>query len=65
MINQAIKRSDDWEILPIELQGFTYSEGLTSWNGLDFHQDLKNSMRIWPDQNNSGGFFICKLRRRV
>ncbi len=64
VINQAIKRTEEWDIVPITLEGFNYSEGLTTWKSLEFHEDLRHALRIWPEQNNSGGFFICKLRRR-
>ena len=64
VINQVIKRNKEWEIVPITIKGFAFSEGLTEWKSLKFSQQLRRSVRIWPHQNDSGGFFICRLRKR-
>lgn len=40
-----------------------YREGLTEWDGIKFSNELKKSARIYPQDNNTEGFFICKMRR--
>ena len=65
VVNQAIKRTDQWEIVDLDIEGFNYSKGLTHWRDSDFNPNLNKAMRIWPHQNNSGGFFICKLRKKI
>ena len=39
------------------------SPGLDSWQKRDFSPEVKNCCRIWPEQNDTGGFFLCKIRR--
>ena len=41
-------------------------QGITGWqNGkLEFSQELKNACRIYPQDNDTEGFFIAKVRRR-
>ncbi len=50
-------------ILPIELANFDWSEGLTHWSGENFSEELKQTMRVWPHQNNSGGFYVAVLEK--
>lgn len=38
-------------------------EGITEWQGSKLSPELKNCARIWPQDNDSEGFFIAKLRK--
>jgi NOL1/NOP2/sun family putative RNA methylase len=48
---------------PARVDGVTGSPGLTEWNGQSFHPSLTNALRVWPHQNDTGGFFIAVLER--
>ena len=50
-------------ILPIELPHWKSSPGVTSWQGEEFHSDVRHAMRVWPHQNNSGGFFVALIEK--
>ncbi len=51
------------KVRPFEIAQFKHSPGLDAWEGSNFDPQLKNSIRIWPQQNNSGGFFISLLEK--
>ena len=51
------------KIEPIEVENFSFSSGLTNWEGRELDPSLKNTMRVWPQQNNTGGFYVAKLKR--
>ncbi|MBS3088261.1 RsmB/NOP family class I SAM-dependent RNA methyltransferase [Candidatus Pacearchaeota archaeon] len=36
-------------------------QGITSWNNKSYHNDVKHSCRIYPQDNNSEGFFVAKM----
>lgn len=36
--------------------------GITKWKDKTFHQDVKKTCRIYPQDNDSEGFFVAKLR---
>ena len=36
-------------------------EGLTNWKDKQFHNEVKNVCRIYPQDNNSEGFFVSKF----
>ncbi len=37
--------------------------GITEWQGQKFDEQIKNCHRIWPQDNDTEGFFIAKLRK--
>jgi NOL1/NOP2/sun family putative RNA methylase len=52
----------DIEILPINLP-IKAREGLTKWRDKKFSKELKKAARIYPQDNNSEGFFLCKIKK--
>jgi NOL1/NOP2/fmu family ribosome biogenesis protein len=50
-------------VVPAGVEGFRASEGLAVWNGERFDDSLRFGMRIWPHQNNTGGFFVAVLEK--
>ncbi len=48
----------------IEIPHLKSSSGIEEWNGIVFDERVKNSVRIWPHQNDTGGFFMAKISRR-
>ena len=37
--------------------------GLSEWQGHKFSQEIKNCARIWPQDNDTEGFFIARMRK--
>jgi tRNA (cytosine49-C5)-methyltransferase len=62
VLNEALK-SGQAEILPVSIP-LPHSPGLTSWQGECYHPDLVKTVRTYPHQVNSWGFFIGHLRKR-
>ncbi len=52
----------DAKIEPISI-AFNYSSGVVEWKGKEYSEEVKKAARIWPHQNNSGGFFLTKIRK--
>ncbi len=57
---------EGFEILETpHLEGFTTSPGLTQWRDECYDESLTRCMRIWPHHNDTGGFFIALIAKRV
>ncbi|MEK6886063.1 MAG: NOL1/NOP2/sun family putative RNA methylase [Nanoarchaeota archaeon] len=56
--NYNIKIEDVKKELPVKAR-----DGLTSWNGKDFSPEIKKCARIYPQDNNTEGFFVCKIKK--
>lgn len=50
-------------LMPVSLEALTYSSGLTVWNGQQLQPSLQHTMRIWPHQNDTGGFFVALIEK--
>ena len=48
---------------PARIDSVMGSPGLTTWQGQSFHPSLANALRVWPHQNDTGGFFIAVLEK--
>lgn len=50
------------ELLPIKLP-LKIREGLSEWKGERFNPELRKCARIYPQDNNTEGFFLCKIKK--
>jgi hypothetical protein len=50
-------------LVPARVEGFPASEGVTTWNGEAYDESLQLAMRVWPHQNDTGGFFVAVLEK--
>jgi 16S rRNA C967 or C1407 C5-methylase (RsmB/RsmF family) len=51
---------EDCRVVDFEL-ALEHSPGVTEWDGDAFDSSLENAARIYPQQNDTGGFFVAKL----
>ncbi len=54
----------DLEIKDIELP-LESRPGLTDWKGKRYSHKLKKAKRIYPQDNNTDGFFLAKLKKQI
>ncbi len=50
-------------ILEANLPGLNWSPGLERWQGTAFRADMRHAIRIYPHQNDTGGFFIAVIEK--
>lgn len=51
-------------IEPLEVpDGLVVSPGVTEWDGRQYRPDVANARRVWPHHNDTGGFFVARIRR--
>ncbi len=43
--------------------GLETRPGIAAWEGRTFRPDVVNAVRLWPHHNDTGGFFVARLRR--
>lgn len=65
LVVDAILREsgDGLRLCPSAVPGLVASPGLTEWQGKSLHPDLHHASRIWPHQNDTGGFFVAVLEK--
>ncbi len=54
----------DWGFVePFHLPGLLAAPGVATWQGKSFREDVVHAKRFWPHLNNTGGFFVARIRR--
>lgn len=48
-------------IQEMRIPGLKCSAGIQEWEGKKFHPEISRCMRVWPHQNDTGGFFLAKV----
>lgn len=40
-----------------------FRSGVCEWEGEEFDSEVKKCLRLYPQDNNTDGFFVCKIRK--
>jgi NOL1/NOP2/sun family putative RNA methylase len=66
VIDKILRESGNTlQLCPSKVPGLVASPGLTEWQGQKLHLDLRHASRIWPQQNDTGGFFVAVLEKVI
>jgi len=63
VVNYLLENFENAKLEKIELKDFKFSEGISEWQGKKFLPEIKKCVRVWPHQNDTGGFFISKIKK--
>lgn len=62
MISWFLERHPDAELLEIDLR-IKRSEAITSFDGQEYNPEVSKCLRIYPQDNDTEGFFVAKIRK--
>ena len=51
------------EIEKIKIDGLKLTPGILEWEKKKFSDEISKTIRIWPHHNDTGGFFVAKIRK--
>lgn len=60
VVNYAIQELG-MKIKNIKLKNFKTRKSITQWKNKRFHNEVEKAIRIYPQDNNTTGFFVAKL----
>lgn len=64
VVSWLLARRDDVAVVPARVEGFVTRPGLSSWRAKSFDERMVHALRVWPHDNDTGGFFCAVLERR-
>lgn len=64
IVDSLLKKYPSADIKPIKFKNVKTRAGLRKWDNYEFDTRLKDSVRIYPQDNDSVGFFIAKIIKR-
>ncbi len=60
---QSLVDRRECEIETPKLRGLKTGKAVREWEGMKFDSEVRKSVRIWPHHNDTGGFFLAKIRK--
>jgi len=62
IVSWLLENNPDADVLPISLD-IVRSEAVTEWQGTKYDEQIKHCLRILPQDNDTEGFFVCKIKK--
>ncbi|MEW6722209.1 MAG: RsmB/NOP family class I SAM-dependent RNA methyltransferase [Candidatus Micrarchaeota archaeon] len=63
VLGSFLQERPDASLESFSFPGFRTAPALESWEGVAFDSRIKNAARVWPHHNDTGGFFLAKVRK--
>ena len=63
VINQFLQKNPEAKIEKVKYKGLKTRPGITNWEKYDIDSRIKNATRIYPQDNDSEGFFVTRIRK--
>jgi 16S rRNA C967 or C1407 C5-methylase (RsmB/RsmF family) len=64
VVSWLLNKYENAEIIPVKLSGLKTSKPIMEFGKEKYHPDVKHTLRIWPQDNDTEGFFVAKLRKK-
>lgn len=63
VIDYLLRTFPEAEVLPAKLKGLKISPPVLEFEGVTYQPPIKNCLRIWPQDNDTEGFFVAKIKK--
>jgi tRNA (cytosine49-C5)-methyltransferase len=63
VIDYLLEKFDDAKVVKVKLPGLKLAKPVMEFKGKKYNLAVKDVMRIWPQDNDTEGFFVCKIRK--
>ncbi len=63
VVDSLLKKHADAVIVPAALKGLKASPAILEFKSVTYDSSIKNTMRLWPQDNDTEGFFVAKIRK--
>ena len=63
VVNFLLQKYPNATIMPVKLPGLKTSPPILKFAGTEYDSSLKYALRIWPQDNDTEGFFVAKIRK--
>lgn len=63
VVDFLLQKFENAEIVPIKLPGLKSSPTVLEFEGKKYDERIKGALRIWPQDNDTEGFFVAKIKK--
>ncbi|MFT4326833.1 MAG: NOL1/NOP2/sun family putative RNA methylase [Candidatus Woesearchaeota archaeon] len=65
IISNFLEKNADADVLPFDLPGFKRSPAVTEFEGKVYDKRVEHTLRVWPQDNDTEGFYVAKLVKKA
>ena len=58
-----LNKCNNAKLQEIKIQGLKRSEPIKEFEGVAYHKEVEKCLRIWPQDNDTEGFFVAKIKK--
>jgi tRNA (cytosine49-C5)-methyltransferase len=62
VVDYLLSQEEKVEVMPIKLN-IKRADVIMEFEGKKYHESVKHCLRIWPQDNDTEGFFVAKIRK--
>ena len=63
VVHLLLEKFADAKIIPVKLPGLKVSPPVKEFKKVKFNSQVKDCIRLWPQDNDTEGFFVAKIRK--
>ena len=63
VVSFLLNKFPNAEVVPVKLDGLKTSKPIMKFNKEKYNEQVKHSIRIWPQDNDTEGFFVTRIRK--
>ena len=63
VVDFLLKKFPSAKVLPIRLEGIKRSAAILEFEGISFNPSIKEALRLWPQDNDTEGFFVAHISK--
>jgi NOL1/NOP2/sun family putative RNA methylase len=63
VVDFLLNKYDNAELEEIKLKNIKKSSPILEFEGKQYNEEIKKCLRIWPQDNDTEGFFVAKIRK--
>src|SRR3989344_996317 len=64
VVDFLLKKFDNAEIMKVKLPGLKTSSPILTFGKETYDSRIKDTLRIWPQDNDTEGFFVAKIKKK-
>ena len=64
VVSSLLEKHENAEIVKVTLPGLKVSPAVLEFKKEKYHPSVTHAIRIWPQDNDTEGFFVCKIKKR-
>ena len=64
VVSYLLEKFEDADVPKVKLPGLKTSPPVTEFNGVTYNKKVKNTLRVWPQDNDTEGFYIAKIIKK-